>query len=331
MTRTRQRGAPDGMKRKVLITVNPVVTGKRSFSTMRKFIAVMDKYFDLMVIPISSYDFKRGRVRAFRRLKGGAFESLGMIQPEGDLWIVYADGYYLNHRRFGFRLRRDYFRAQLDFHQRHLAAGRVRLMVNAPEAEARTLKSWLATLNSKKTRVIPTYVFSRIDEAYDLQKQQQSIVVKPVWGGASTEVQLLTDERGVRKFHTQLKRRSDRDLSDYCFQAKYRGDEKRLWFVGGRFVSGRRYRGRETPWESWNEKCRISVYNKESHRGFKEDLAAAQKLCALSGISVGAVDFIGDRINEINGCGTVMTSIHKRRVFVDTRPAFVEYFRELMR
>jgi glutathione synthase/RimK-type ligase-like ATP-grasp enzyme len=297
---------------------------------MRKFITSMGQRFDLLLLPINGYDFKRRRVRAFKRLKGGRFEDVGMVEPEGDIWMVYSDGYYLNHRRFGFRLRRDYFNAQIDFHQKQLSCGRVSVMVNNPEAEARTLKSWFATLNFKKTRVIPTYLFNSIDEVYDFQKKEQRIVVKPIWGGASTGVQLLADETAVRKFHNQLRKRSDRDLSDYCFQIYCQGDEKRMWFAGGKFVTGRKYYGRETPWEEWNEKCRLIAYNKKSIKGFAEDLAAAESICELSGIHLGAIDFIGHRINEINGCGTVMTTMDKRRVFVDARPAFIEYFLNLI-
>jgi Prokaryotic glutathione synthetase, ATP-grasp domain len=318
------------MKKRVLITVNPSIIKHKEFTTMWKFITVMDQHFDLRLLPINGYDFKCGRVRAYKRLKGGSFESVGMIKPEGDLWMVYSDGYYLNHRRLGFRMRRDYFKAQLDFHQKHLSRGSVPVMLNNPESEARTLKSWLTTLNFKKTRVIPTYVFNNIDEVYDFLKKKRSIVVKPVWGGASTEVEWLAEESAVRYFYGRVKRHTDRDLSDYCFQAFCKGDEKRLWFVGGKFVGGRRFRGRETPWEEWNEKCRLSIYNKNSHQGFAEDLAAAEYICKLSGIAVGSIDFIGNRINEINGCGTVMTSMDKRKVFVDTRPAFIDYFLKLM-
>jgi glutathione synthase/RimK-type ligase-like ATP-grasp enzyme len=318
------------IKKRLLITVNPGIIRERSFTTMRKFITVVDQYFDLLLLPIDGYDFKRGRVRAFKRLKGGAFENVGAIQPAGDLWLIYSDGYYLNHRRFGFRLRRDYFNAQIDFHQQQLNGGSVSLMLNSPESEVRTLKSWFATLDNRRVPIIPTHVFPCIDEVYDFQKQQQRIVVKPIWGGASTEVELLADEKAVRKFHHKLKRHSDRDLSDYCFQAFCRGDEKRLWFVGGQFVAGRKYRGRETPWEEWNEKCRLSAYHKSSHRGFTKDLNAAQSLYKLSGLSVGAIDFIGDRINEINGGGAVMTTMDERRVFIDTRPAFIDYLLKLM-
>jgi glutathione synthase/RimK-type ligase-like ATP-grasp enzyme len=319
------------MKRRVLITVNPSITVERHFTTMRKFLTLMDRCCELLVLPIDGYDFKGGRVRAFKRLKGGLFQDLGMIRPEGDLWIIYSDGYYLNHRRFGFRLRRDYFRAQMDFHQAQFGCGSVALMINNPEAEARTLKSWFATLDHQRARVIPTYVFKCFDEVHDFRKQQGSIVVKPVWGGASMEVQLLADEAMVKRFHRKLKMRTDRDLSDYCFQVFCRGDEKRLWFVGGRFITGRKFRCREMPWEDWSGRRRVSAYNKDSHRGFTQDLAAAQYLCDLSGIHIGAVDFIGDRINEINGGGTVLTTMENGRIFVDTRPAFSDYLLDLLK
>lgn len=319
------------MKKSVLITVNPLIIESKEFSTMRKFVSTLDRRFDLYVVPIDGYDFKRGRVRAYRRLPGGAFSDAGMITPAGDLWIVYSDGFYLDHRRFGFRLRRDYFKAQLDFHQAHLGAGRVRLMVNAPEADARAaLKSWLATLDFEQTRVIPTYVCSRLDEVYDLQKQHGCLVVKPVWGGGSTGVQKLSDEAAVSQFQQSLKGRHAGDLADFCFQAFREGDEKRLWFAGGEFVGGRRFRGCGKPWSGWERNYQIARYDQNSRRTFSRDLAAARRLCELSGLSVGSVDFIGDEINEINGCGTVLTTFHNRKLFIDHRLAFINYFQSLV-
>jgi glutathione synthase/RimK-type ligase-like ATP-grasp enzyme len=318
------------MKPNVLITVNPLIIETREFSTMRKFISMLDRRFDLYVLPINGYDFKRGRVRAYRRLSGGAFADAGMITPAADLWIVYSDGFYLDHRRYGFRLRRDYFQAQLDFHQTHLSAGRVRLMVNPPEADARaSLKSWLATLNFKQTRVIPTYVCTRIEEVYDLQKQHGRLVVKPVWGGASEGVELLADETSVSQFRRKLKRRRACDLGDFCFQLFRTGDEKRLWFAGGEFVGGRRVRGCRTPWaDEW--KFQLTRYDRRSQRTFSRDLAAARRLCELSGLLVGSVDFIGDEINEINGCGTVLTKFLHRKLFIDHRLAYINYFQRLV-
>jgi hypothetical protein len=316
------------MKKKVLLTVNPLLVESRDPSTMRKFVTALDKRFDLHVLPVSGYDFKRGRVRAFKRIKGGAFEDVGMMTPAADLWIVYSDGFYLDHRRFGFRVRRDYFNAQNEFHHRHLDAGRIRRMVNTPEAEVKGMKSWLATLDFKKTRVIPTYVFSHIDEVHDLQKRRRRIVVKPDWGGACIGVQLLADETSVVEFQRKLKRDGE-DLSEYTFQEFRRGDEKRLWFAGGECVGGRRYRSRRTPWSEAGADFKLSTYDKISQNGFAADLAAARRMCELADMDVGSVDFIGDEINEINGGGTVFTVYHNNKLLVDTRPAYIKYFQRL--
>lgn len=320
------------MKKTVLITVNPKLIESKEFSTTRKFISTLDKRFDLYVIPIDGYDFKRRRVRAYRRLPGGAFADAGMITPAGDLWIVYSDGFYLDQHRFGFRLRRDYFKAQLDFHQTHLSAGRVRLMVNPPEADERAaLKSWLTTLNFRQTRVIPTYTCSSIDEVYDLQKKHRRLVVKPVWGGGSAGVKMIADETSVSQFRQALKERSaGGDLGDFCFQVFRQGDEKRLWFAGGEFIGGRRFRGCGTPWSGWARHYQIARYDQNCRRTFSRDLAAARHLCKLSGIMLGSIDFIGDEINEINGCGTVLTTFHNRKLFIDHRLAFIDYFQSLL-
>lgn len=316
------------MKRRVLLTVNPRVVERPLFSTTRGLITALAHRVELLVVPVSGYDFRRGTVRAFRRLRGGGFEGLGTIRPGGDLWIVYSDGFYLDHRRLGFRRGRDYFDAQLEFHRRHLDCGSVGLMVNTPEAEARTLKSWLATLDFAKTKVIPTRVFGSFEEVYDFRKDCGCVVAKPVWGGASVGVRRLADDAAVADFRAELEGRGA-DLGDYCFQPFRVGDEKRLWFAGGEFVGARRFRGCETPWSGFGDDFRIHAYGKNHGGCLSKELAAARGLCALAGIGMGSVDFIGDEINEVNGAGTVMTTFHDRNLVIDVRPSFVEYFLRL--
>jgi hypothetical protein len=316
------------VKRRVLLTVNPLVVERPLFSTTRGLITALARRVELLVLPVSGYDFRRGAARAFRRLRGGGFEELGAVTPCGDLWVVYSDGFYLDHRRLGFGRGRDYFDAQLEFHRRRLDSGDVGLMVNTPEAEARTLKSWLATLDFAKAKVIPTRVFESFDEVYDFRKSEGRVVAKPVWGGASVGVRKLADDTSVAAFRAELEGRGAA-LCDYCFQAFRRGDEKRLWFAGGEFVGARRFEGGETPWSGWAEDFRVRAYDRNHGGRLSNELAAARSLCALAGIGMGSVDFIGDEINEINGAGTVMTTFHGRNLVIDVRPSFVEYFLRL--
>jgi hypothetical protein len=319
------------MKHKVLLTTNPLIIEGNRFSTMRRLVRLLDACCDLLLVPADGYDFKRRKVRAYRRNRDGTFARLSLIEPRADLWIVYSDGFYLDHRAFGFKLRRDYFKAQLDFHREQLQAGRVRVLVNSPDAEANTLKSWLATLDFQKYSVIPTYVFSEMSEVYDFQRAQEGpIVAKLNWGGASTGVEKLRNEKAVRDFHSRLAQSADADLSDYSFQLYCRGDEKRFWFAGGKLLGARVIRGRETPWsgDAWN--FRVRAYDHKSSASFARDQSAAQRLCDLSGISVGAVDFIGDKINEVNGGGTVLTTYEHNKLIIDHRPAFLDYVLSLL-
>lgn len=299
--------------------------------TQRSLVTGLDKHADLLVVTAGDYDFARGRVRAFRRARGGRFEAVGMIKPAADLWIVYSDGYYLDHRALGFTKRRDFFRAQSDFHQKHLDAAHVGRVINEPAIEARTLKSWLAGLDSARYRVIPTRLFASLDEVYDFQRVEKAIVAKLNWGGGGNGARRLLCENDVRWLGQELAKNQDRDLADYCFQPYRPGDEKRLWFVDGRFVAGRRSHGRATPWSPSADDYDVYPYNSARARGFRSDLEAAQRLCDLSGLNVGAIDFIGDKINEINGCGTIFTEYKKWQCVVDARPALVKYFVDLLR
>jgi hypothetical protein len=319
------------MKKKVLLTINPVIVEGRRFSTLRRLVRLLDDCCELRLIPASGYDFKRGTVATYRRMKNGRFERAGTETPGADLWLVYTDGFYLDHRAFGFKLRRDYFNAQLAFHQRQLDKGNVRLLVNAPEAEARTLKSWLATLNFQALGVVPTYLFSGIAEVYDFQRTVKTIVAKPNWGGAHIGVERLQSEHCVRDFARRLKGHRDRDLSDYCFQTYSRGDEKRFWFAGGRCTGARIFHGHETPWSNDRDDFSVKPYDADSSGDFARDLESARRLYDLSGISVGSIDFIGSHINEVNGGGTVLTTYRYNRMIIDTRPAFLEYVRSLLR
>ena len=251
------------------------------------------------------------------------------MAPEADLWIVYSDGYDLDHRASGFARRRDFFRAQIDFHQRQLDAGNVGRVINEPAVEMRTLKSWLASLDADEYRVIPTRLFSSIEEVYDFRKDAGAIVAKPDWGGGGMDVRRLSSESDVRRFEQALAETGETDVSAYCFQPYRPGDEKRMWFVNGRFVAGRKSHGRATPWSDSTADYDVHPYGAGAE-GFPADLEASERLCKVSGLDVGAIDFIGDRINEINGCGTIFTDYKYWQCIVDARPALVRYVAGLL-
>ena len=318
-----------GARKRVLLTVNPLlVTGKR-YMTQRSLVTALDRHADLLVATAGGYDFRKGLVRAYRRIRGGRFEDGGMVRPAAHLWIVYSDGYYLDRRALGFARRRDFFDAQIDFHQRQLDAGNIGRMVNEPAVESRTLKSWFVGLPTEEFCVIPTYLLASIDEVYECRRNEGALVAKRIWGGGGAGVRRLSSDNDVRCFQEELAKWGDDEIGDYCFQPYCPGDEKRLWFVGGRFVAGRYSHGRATPWSRSTADYDVRPYGVNSE-GFAADLEAAQRLCALSGLNVGAIDLIGERINEINGCGTIFTEYKGWQCVVDARPALVRYLVDLL-
>ena len=75
-------------KKRVILTVNPfLVTGKRMM-TQRSLVTTLDRHADLVIATAGDYDFAQGLVRAYRRVRGGRFEELGMIAPAADLWAA---------------------------------------------------------------------------------------------------------------------------------------------------------------------------------------------------------------------------------------------------
>ncbi len=317
-------------KKKVLMTVNPQLLEGRRFSTVRTMINALNKQADLLIAPVDGYDFDRGAVHAYRRVPGGKFESVGMVKPEADLWIVYSDGYWLDCKKFGFMLRRDYLKAQVGFHTDALKSGNIRAMINSPDAELKTLKNWFVQLDPDTTQVMPTYAFSSFEELRTCMKVQGEIVAKPNWGGGGEHVVKLCGEESLRKLEQDLASAPDRDLSDFSFQTYIPGPEKRFWFAG-RFAGARIIWDRPEPWapKRW-ERVRAAKYDSDFGPEFARDLAAAQRLKDISGLSIGAIDFIGDRINDINGCGTLFTQYVHWDLIVDARPALAQYLVDLV-
>src|SRR4030095_12790139 len=265
-------------KKRVLLTVNPQLLKGRRFSTVRAIINAINKHADLLIAPVDGYDFERRSVHAYRRVRGGKFTSVGRIAPGADLWIVYSDGYYLDCKQFGFRLRRDYFKAQVDFHSAVMQSGQVGALINSPDAEMKTLKDWFVQLDPYATQVMPTYAFSSSGELHTFLRDHNQIVAKPNWGGGGEGVIKLGDEQALTRFERDLESRGDRDLRDYSFQVYSPGPEKRFWFAGGQFAGARIIWERDEPWAKHRNRMRVQSYDSTFGDEFDTHLAAAQGL-----------------------------------------------------
>lgn len=318
-----------GRKKKVLITVNPdLVAGKR-VSTIRSMVSALDPICDLLILPISEYDFKKSTVEAYRRKAGGTFSHVGTVKPEADLWIVYSDGYWLEHAQFGFDSRMEFIDAQFKFHQEALDTQAVAKIVNSPQAEKNCLKSWLAELDADKFGLIQTFKVSTYEHAHELLGARGTLVAKPDWGGAGSGIFKIEQGQDIEKLQAELEQ-AKCSLNDYSFQLFATGEEKRLWFVNGQCVSGRKTYGRHTPWSPDTKEFKVVFYGDESVEGFARDHEIARKLCHEAGLLVGSIDFIGDKINEINGAGTTFTQYDGFTKIVDARKPLLDYLKSLV-
>ncbi len=316
--------------KRVLITINPGLIDGKWFPTVRSLVSALDKTTDLMVATVGDYDFSSKKVRIYRRIKYGKFEEIGMVTPKADLWIVYSDGYWLDAKALGFKIRSDFFNSQIELHQYHLANHNVDLIVNSPQTEQKTLKSWFSSLDAKKTRIIPTVNLQNIDEVRQLRKLKDVIVAKLSWGGAMIGTKKLASDEDVDAFENELKEDAPYTaLNDYCFQDYApASSEKRFWIAGGKVVGARLLFGRRVPWET-EGKEKGYLYDEQTE-GYARDRAAVENLLKLSELTVGSVDFIGPMINEINGCGTVFTYFQEKDLLLDFRKQMVDSFLQIL-
>lgn len=311
--------------KQVLLTVNPdLVSGKR-VSTIRSLATALDKICDLKIIPIDGYDFAAGTVQCFKRLSGGQFQYQRKMKPKGDLWIVYSDGYWIDTAKLGYSRRLDYLRDQMAMHQNALDSGSINTLVNSTASEKATLKDWFVGMDPELFNIIPTFRAKSHLDLHDLLKRNGTIVAKPTWGGAGQGVTKITSDAELKAFIALLNENPDTPLKDFCFQTYKIGAEKRLWFLGDEFTVGRIAYSRKTPWSKAGDDFHAHVYDLGTSSGFTRDLANAKRIWKHSGLQIGCVDFLGSKINEINGCGTLFTYYDHWETIVDARERLVKY------
>lgn len=340
---------------RVFLTVNPRLVAGARFQTVRAMVTVLDRLADLVVVPLDRIDFRRGRVEGWRRVHGGRFERIGMLTPRGALWINYSDGFYLDPQALGFPGPGAFLAAQHALYEEALASGRIGRVVNTPAAERATLKLWLAGQGRRVPGVVPSFRLS-VGRAVDMRVRLRRLharlgplVVKPDWGGAGQGVVLLDGAPSIRTFADQRAADPARvhPFEHWCVQPRVTGDEKRFWFTGENCVDARVLVRRPPPWDPHAPaSARIERYwiddtapmnargrasrGREGAAQFLRDLAVANAVWRRTGLEVGCVDLIGDRVNEINGAGTTFTQYRHWTKVADARPALMAWVRALV-
>lgn len=264
--------------------------------TSRIVVETLREHADLTLAHPAGYDFNARTIQAWRP-EGEQWREIGPIEPRCDQWIVWIDGYALDHRALGYRDEMDYHRRMTGMFDELLARGQVGAMHNTPQAERNTLKGFLAALDTETFGHLATHRFNGFDELADLHRSHGPLVVKPVWGGLRKGVVKITND-------AELHALRDRDLRHHVAQELGDGPEKRLWIADGRVVGGGIQYGKRTPWSDYSTEFRAEPWDDPEHPEVAVDIERANRMAAKVGLTFGSVDFIGDRINEVNGGGT---------------------------
>lgn len=306
---------------KTILSIN---LGIPSLTTGMSLANTVNENSDMIVTSPEFYDLKDNKIQAFRYDECG-LHYVGNITPEADIWILWTDGYRVNHQNFGFAKKLDHYFAMLNFFEKNLREGNIGSIYNSPQAERRTLKNFLTEEELKK-EVIPTYLIRTFEELQDLFTKRKIIVIKPILGGARRGIKKIEKEQDLKPFKKL-------DITEYIAQDYYPGAEKRMWIIDGKFVEGRIMHGRQTPWSEESHDYDVNYYNGQTDSDqAKKDIATTNKVAEIVGINFGAIDFIGDKVNEVNGAGTSFIGLDRlNKIKVDARPHLCNYIKSLIK
>ena len=282
-------------------------------TTTQTVVQTLLAHSDLTVTHPGEYGFTDNTISCYR-YQGDGWQPVGRCVPECDVWIVWIDGYALDHAAMGFADAMAFFEATQELFLRNLANGNVGAMYNHPQAERNTLKDFLADLDSEEFHVIPSYRLEGFAHLADIYQTLGPLVVKPFWGGLRQGVVKVTCEE-------ELLALRGADLRHQVAQLFCHGPEKRLWVADGECRQGGVHYGKRTPWSDFAPDYRVLPHDQLPTAEAAADIARAERLAAKVGLHFGSVDFIGDHINEVNGAGTghVMWNLEGAEV-VDARP-----------
>jgi len=317
--------------KKSLTTINSEIALDPN-NTFGSLVRTINKHSDARFVDSKgmNYDFKNNKVKTLI-FTGKKFEEIGFEIPKADLWIFYSDGYSTDTKNLGYSKPTEYHETLMSFLEKQVFEGNVKRIINTPEAERKTLKKYFAQLNPEEYGIIPTYILNNSKDLLKLLEEKKKIVFKPDWGGGMKGIKLISSLSQIKNF-------SEEEIKEGVFQDYHPGDEKRMWLVGGKFVDGRIIKDRHTPWENKEGDNLVYRYNKEEvmKNGWNlsqlyKEIELVNKLAKKTNLEIGSIDFLGNRINEINGAGTGFTTSNRSNdIHIDAREFLNEYIKSLL-
>lgn len=281
-------------------------------SSDHRFAQRLDEIYDLHLVHPCEYDLETLTVAASYQYEGPERKRLKQSRhvPEGDLFIIFSDG---SNRNRGL----DFARREYQFLNQLKSGGRFHNFFNEPECEEMTLKSGLVELSAANDMVAETRDFS-LENLEDMIGRYGSVVSKPIFGSQMAGVELFNSpsqvyERGYDVAFLE---------ENHVLQEPLVGDEKRIAIMEGEQLFARIHKDRPNPWKK-DGKNIIETYEPTD-----AELEAAKSICEDIGAYLAGIDFIGDKINEVNGSGTGVyfkDAISGR--YIDKTPDLVDYIR----
>ncbi len=265
------------------------------YRTSRKIIEKLNDISDLTLVHPGDYDISSGRILAGHKSLGPTKikQVLGPHVPEGDMFIIYGDE---TSKNVGL----DFARNQYKFLRNLKQNGNFSAFYNEPETEERTLKDALVELSKDDSLCIAkSYFFQNDEQVNQMLSTYGSVFLKPIFGCRMAGVQKISSLDDLKNLNIP-----ESELQgNYILQEPLvdpENTEKRIIILDGNHLVSRTHFDRNKPWEtSYNQKT--AVYNPT-----EKEIEVSKNIASRIGGYLVGVDFIGSKVNEVNGTGTAV-------------------------
>ncbi len=289
------------------------------YRSSKKVVELLSQEHDLILVHPGDFHPQEAAVsRSFRYLEPGKLEIIPRKHlPEGDLFIVYGDETSKNP---GLDFGRQFYSSLRNLRRQE----RFPYFLNDPDAEEATLKDYLAELYEQGDfSVAATFHYLNKENSQRLLEKHGQLVFKPIFGCGSAgvhkissldeldELDRLGSEEEVRK--------------NYAIQELLNGSEIRVIILGGEFLCSRE----DINYHPWSD--RKTLMTKVGNpTAFQID--TSQRIAQRLKADLVGVDFIGDKVYEINGTGTGLIAYDENcRLLFDRTPEFVDYVNRILK
>ncbi len=214
--------------------------------------------------------------------------------PRAKAFFIYGDG---STRSAG----ADFVEKQFAFYNRLRGKGVVDKFINSPESEKKAQKNFLCHPGLWKHYPIPpTWRFTNKGQVKEklIALGDEFLVMKPILGCKQLGVHKVSSPKDIDGLE---KRFGQAIFKENVFQVGIpTGMEKRIVFWQGKLFGGFMYDGYTPPWNGDDQ------FTARPYSPTKSELRTSKRLIEETGLTFGAIDWIGKHINEINGGKTAL-------------------------